>query len=141
MVAGGGVIYSEATDALRRLAEATGIPVAETQAGKGALPFDHPCALGAIGATGTLAANRVAAEADIVIGVGTRWTDFTTASKTAFRHPRVRFVNVNVADFDAAKLSGLALVGDARVTLEALADAARRPRGRAGISGAGCPSE
>jgi 3D-(3,5/4)-trihydroxycyclohexane-1,2-dione acylhydrolase (decyclizing) len=122
VVAGGGVIYSEATQALRQLAEATGIPVAETQAGKGALPFDHPCALGAIGATGTFAANRVASEADVVLGVGTRWTDFTTASKTAFRHPDVRFVNVNVADFDAAKLSGLALVGDARVTLEALAE-------------------
>jgi 3D-(3,5/4)-trihydroxycyclohexane-1,2-dione acylhydrolase (decyclizing) len=122
LVAGGGVIYSEATQALRQLAEATGIPVAETQAGKGALPFDHPCALGAIGATGTFAANRVASEADVVLGVGTRWTDFTTASKTAFRHPDVRFVNVNVADFDAAKLSGLALVGDARVTLEALAE-------------------
>jgi 3D-(3,5/4)-trihydroxycyclohexane-1,2-dione acylhydrolase (decyclizing) len=122
LVAGGGVIYSEATQALRRLAEATGIPVAETQAGKGALPFDHPYALGAIGATGTFAANRVADEADVVLGVGTRWTDFTTASKTAFRHPDVRFVNVNVADFDAAKLSGLALVGDARATLEALAE-------------------
>jgi 3D-(3,5/4)-trihydroxycyclohexane-1,2-dione acylhydrolase (decyclizing) len=122
VVAGGGVIYSEATQALRQLAEATGIPVAETQAGKGALPFDHPCALGAIGATGTFAANRVASEADVVLGVGTRWTDFTTASKTAFRHPDVQFVNVNVADFDAAKLSGLALVGDARVTLEALAE-------------------
>jgi 3D-(3,5/4)-trihydroxycyclohexane-1,2-dione acylhydrolase (decyclizing) len=122
VVAGGGVIYSEATQALRRLAEATGIPVAETQAGKGALPFDHPCALGAIGATGTFAANRVADEADLILGVGTRWTDFTTASKTAFRHPDVRFVNVNVADFDAAKLSGLALVGDARATLEALAE-------------------
>jgi 3D-(3,5/4)-trihydroxycyclohexane-1,2-dione acylhydrolase (decyclizing) len=121
-VAGGGVIYSEATEALRRFVDATGIPVAETQAGKGALPFDHPCALGAIGVTGTFAANRVAAEADVVVGVGTRWTDFTTASKTAFRHPDVRFVNVNVADFDAAKLSGLALVGDARATLEALAD-------------------
>jgi 3D-(3,5/4)-trihydroxycyclohexane-1,2-dione acylhydrolase (decyclizing) len=121
VVAGGGVIYSEATDALRRLVEATGIPVAETQAGKGALPFDHPSALGATGVTGTFAANRVAAEADVVVGVGTRWTDFTTASKTAFRHPDVRFVNVNVADFDAAKLSGLALVGDARATLEALA--------------------
>jgi 3D-(3,5/4)-trihydroxycyclohexane-1,2-dione acylhydrolase (decyclizing) len=121
-VAGGGVIYSEATEALRRFVDATGIPVAETQAGKSALPFDHPCALGAIGVTGTFAANRVAAEADVVVGVGTRWTDFTTASKTAFRHPDVRFVNVNVADFDAAKLSGLALVGDARATLEALAD-------------------
>jgi 3D-(3,5/4)-trihydroxycyclohexane-1,2-dione acylhydrolase (decyclizing) len=122
IVAGGGVIYSEATDALRRLCEQTGIPVAETQAGKGSLPYDHPSALGAIGVTGTFAANRIAAEADLVIGVGTRWSDFTTASKTAFRNEAVRFVNVNVADFDAAKHAGLALVGDARATLERLAE-------------------
>src|SRR5581483_6604341 len=94
----------------------------ETQAGKGSLPFDHPSALGAIGVTGTFAANRIAAEADLVIGVGTRWSDFTTASKTAFRNPDVRFVNVNVADFDAAKHAGLQLVGDARVTLERLGE-------------------
>jgi 3D-(3,5/4)-trihydroxycyclohexane-1,2-dione acylhydrolase (decyclizing) len=120
IVAGGGAIYSEATDALRRLCEQTGIPVGETQAGKGSLPFDHPSALGAIGVTGTFAANRIAGAADLVIGVGTRWSDFTTASKTAFRHPDVRFVNANVADFDAAKHAGLALVGDARATLERL---------------------
>jgi 3D-(3,5/4)-trihydroxycyclohexane-1,2-dione acylhydrolase (decyclizing) len=120
IVAGGGVIYSEATDALRAFCEQTGIPVGETQAGKGSLPYDHPLCLGAIGVTGTLAANRVAADADLVIGVGTRWSDFTTASKTAFRNPDVRFVNVNVADFDAAKHSGLALVGDAGSTLERL---------------------
>ena len=123
IVAGGGVIYSEATDALRALCERTGIPVAETQAGKGSLPYDHPSALGAIGVTGTFAANRLAAQADVVVGIGTRWSDFTTASKTAFRHPDVRFVNVNVADFDAQKHAGLALVGDARATLERLADA------------------
>ena len=123
IVAGGGVIYSEATDALRRLVEQTGIPVGETQAGKGSLPFDHPSALGAVGATGTFAANRVAAEADLVLGVGTRWSDFTTASKTAFKRSGVRFVNVNIADFDAAKLGGLALVGDARATIELLAEA------------------
>jgi 3D-(3,5/4)-trihydroxycyclohexane-1,2-dione acylhydrolase (decyclizing) len=122
LVAGGGVIYSEATDALRRLAEATGIPVGETQAGKGSLPYDHSSALGAIGVTGTLAANRLAAEADVVIGVGTRWTDFTTASKTVFADPDVRFVNVNVAGFDAAKLGALSLVGDARATLERLTE-------------------
>jgi len=122
IVAGGGVIYSEAADALRSLCEQTGIPVGETQAGKGSLPYDHPSSLGAIGVTGTFAANRIAADADLVIGVGTRWTDFTTASKTAFRNPEVRFVNVNVADFDAAKHAGLALVGDARVTLERLAE-------------------
>jgi 3D-(3,5/4)-trihydroxycyclohexane-1,2-dione acylhydrolase (decyclizing) len=122
VVAGGGVIYSEATDALRRFVDSSGIPVGETQAGKGSLPYDHPSALGAIGVTGTFAANRLAAEADLVVGIGTRWSDFTTASKTAFKHPNVRFVNVNVADFDAAKHGGLALVGDARATLDRLAD-------------------
>jgi 3D-(3,5/4)-trihydroxycyclohexane-1,2-dione acylhydrolase (decyclizing) len=121
MVAGGGVIYSCASDALRRFAEETGIPVAETQAGKGSLPFDHPASLGAIGATGTSAANRIAKDADLVIGIGTRWTDFTTASKTAFQHPEVRFVNVNVAELDVHKLGAVAVTADARVTLEALA--------------------
>src|SRR4029079_10917908 len=120
IVAGGGVIYADATDALRSFVEQTGIPVAETQAGKGSLPYDHPSALGAVGATGTFAANRIAAEADVVIGIGTRWSDFTTASKTAFRNGAVQFVNVNVADFDAAKHAGIALVGDARSTLERL---------------------
>jgi 3D-(3,5/4)-trihydroxycyclohexane-1,2-dione acylhydrolase (decyclizing) len=123
IVSGGGTIYSEATDALRRLAEQTGIPVGETQAGKGSMPYDHPCSLGAVGATGTLAANRAAWEADLVIGVGTRWTDFTTASKTAFQNPKVQFVNINVADLDAAKHASLRLVGDARATLEALFEA------------------
>ncbi|HVU78123.1 MAG TPA: 3D-(3,5/4)-trihydroxycyclohexane-1,2-dione acylhydrolase (decyclizing) [Gaiellaceae bacterium] len=122
VVSGGGTIYSEATDALRRFVEATGIPVGETQAGKGSLPYDHPANLGAIGATGTFAANRIAAEADLVIGVGTRWSDFTTASKTAFRNPDVRFVNVNVAELDAAKHAGLSLVGDARATLDRLTE-------------------
>ena len=120
IVCGGGVIYSEATEALRRLVERTGTPVGETQAGKGSLPWDHPSNLGAIGASGGLAANRVAAEADVVIGVGTRWTDFTTASSTAFQHPDVRFVNVNVAEADAAKRGGVPVVGDARATIEAL---------------------
>jgi 3D-(3,5/4)-trihydroxycyclohexane-1,2-dione acylhydrolase (decyclizing) len=123
IVAGGGVIYSEATTALAALADATGIPVGETQAGRGALPSDHPSALGAIGATGTAAANRLAREADLVIGVGTRWSDFTTASNSAFQDPRVRFVNVNVAAFDAAKRSGLAVEADARLALEELQDA------------------
>ena len=123
IVAGGGVIYSEATEALRRLVEATGIPVGETQAGKGTLPYDHPSALGAIGATGTRGANIIARDADVVIGVGTRYSDFTTASKTAFQHPTVAFVNVNIAAFDAFKHSGAPLVGDARATLEALSSA------------------
>jgi 3D-(3,5/4)-trihydroxycyclohexane-1,2-dione acylhydrolase (decyclizing) len=123
VVAGGGVIYSEATDALRGLVESAGVAVGETQAGKGSLPYDHPLALGAVGVTGTLAANRVAAKADVVIGVGTRWTDFTTASKTAFRNPDVRFVNVNVAELDALKQGGIALVGDALTVLGQLGDA------------------
>jgi 3D-(3,5/4)-trihydroxycyclohexane-1,2-dione acylhydrolase (decyclizing) len=120
IVAGGGVRYSDASAALRAFAETAGIPVAETQAGKGALPYDHPLSLGAMGATGTFAANRVAAEADLVLGIGTRFSDFTTASRTAFRAPGVRFVNVNVATVDAQKHSGLALVGDARATVERL---------------------
>jgi len=123
VVAGGGVIYSGATDALRAFVEATGIPVAETQAGKGALPHDHPLALGAVGATGTTAANAVAREADVVLGIGTRWSDFTTASRSVFAHPGVRFVNLNVAGFDAHKHAGLALVADAREGLVALAEA------------------
>jgi len=122
VVAGGGVIYSEAAEALRVVAATTGIPVGETQAGKGSLPYDHVSSLGAIGVTGTFAANSVAAAADLVIGVGTRWTDFTTASKTVFRNPDVRFLNVNVADFDAHKYAGLAIVGDARATLERLSE-------------------
>ena len=121
IVAGGGVIYSEATEALRRLAEATGIPVCETQAGKGSLAHGHPQALGPVGVTGAPGANRAAREADLVIGVGTRWSDFTTASKTAFQHPDVRFVNLNVASLDAAKHAGVPLVGDARAGLEELA--------------------
>ena len=123
IVAGGGVIYSEATEALRALVESTGIPVAETQAGKGSLPYDHPANLGAIGATGTLGANRTAREADLVIGIGTRYSDFTTASRTAFQHPGVRFVNLNVAELDVFKHAGIPLVGDARAALEALAEA------------------
>jgi 3D-(3,5/4)-trihydroxycyclohexane-1,2-dione acylhydrolase (decyclizing) len=120
IVAGGGTIYAGATDALRELAEATGIPVAETQAGKGSLPYDHPCAVGAIGATGTTAANALAGEADVVLGVGTRWSDFTTASRSVFAQPDVRFVNLNVAPVDASKQSAVALVADARAGLEAL---------------------
>ncbi|MEP6811726.1 MAG: 3D-(3,5/4)-trihydroxycyclohexane-1,2-dione acylhydrolase (decyclizing) [Actinomycetota bacterium] len=123
VIAGGGVAYSEASEALRALCEQTGIPVCETQAGKGSLPYDHPSNLGAVGATGTFAANRVAAGADLVIGVGTRYSDFTTASKTAFREPGVTFVNVNIAEFDAAKHAGIPLVADARATLTQLAAA------------------
>ncbi len=120
IVAGGGVIYAEATELLQHLVEQTGIPVGETMAGKGSLHYASPLNLGAIGATGTFAANRVAKEADLVIGIGTRYSDFTTSSKTAFQHPEVRFININVAGFDAAKHLALPLVGDARVTLEEL---------------------
>ena len=125
VVAGGGVIYSDATAALDQMVRATGLPVAESQAGKGTLPFDHPQSLGAIGATGTLAANRIAIDADLVIGIGTRWSDFTTASKTAFQDPAVRFINVNVADFDAHKHAGLPIRADARAAIDALAAALR----------------
>lgn len=122
IVAGGGVIYSGAEDALRALVEATGIPVGTTQAGGGSLPWDHPQYLGGVGATGTTAANRLAAEADLVIGIGTRYSDFTTASRTVFQDPGVRFVNINVAAFDAMKHgSQLPVVADARETLLELA--------------------
>ena len=120
IIAGGGVIYSDATAALRSLVDSTGIPVGETFAGKGSLPYDHPAALGAVGATGTTGANLVARDADLIIGIGTRYSDFTTGSMTAFQHDGVKFVNINVAAFDAAKQSAIALVGDARATLEAL---------------------
>jgi len=120
VVCGGGVVYSDASAALAQLCVETGIPVGETQAGKGALAWDHPQCLGAVGATGTLAANRAALEADLVIGIGTRYSDFTTASKTQFQDPGVRFVNLNVAEFDAGKHDALAVVGDARASLEEL---------------------
>ena len=123
VVAGGGVIYSGASAALREFAEATGVPVAETQAGKGSLPYDHPRSVGAIGATGSTAANALAREADLVLGVGTRWSDFTTASRTVFAAPDVRFVNLNVAGADAHKLAGLPLVADARTGLTELREA------------------
>jgi 3D-(3,5/4)-trihydroxycyclohexane-1,2-dione acylhydrolase (decyclizing) len=123
LIAGGGVIYAEATEALAQLAQATGIPVAETQAGKGSLRWDHPSAVGAMGVTGTAAANALAETADLVIGVGTRYSDFTTASVTAFQHPSVRFININVAEFDAFKQGAIPLVADARVTLEELSEA------------------
>jgi len=122
IVCGGGVLMSEASAALDKFATATGIPVAETQAGKGALAWDHAQVVGAIGATGTLAANRLAAKADLVIGIGTRYADFTTASMTAFQNPAVRFVNINTAEFDAYKVGAVPVVTDARVTLELLVE-------------------
>jgi 3D-(3,5/4)-trihydroxycyclohexane-1,2-dione acylhydrolase (decyclizing) len=123
IIAGGGVLYSEATQALRQFAEATGIPVAETQAGKSAIPWDHPLALGAVGVTGGSAANETAADADVIIAIGTRLSDFTTMSKTAFQHPRVRFVGINVCEFDACKHAAVPVVADARAALEELATA------------------
>ncbi|MFC3802044.1 3D-(3,5/4)-trihydroxycyclohexane-1,2-dione acylhydrolase (decyclizing) [Cohnella sp. GCM10012308] len=120
VIAGGGVLYADATAELAAFAERFGIPVAETQAGKSALSWDHPLNLGAIGVTGSLAANRVAAEADLIIGIGTRYSDFTTASKRAFRGEDVKFVNLNVQAADAAKLEGTALVADAKAGLAAL---------------------
>jgi 3D-(3,5/4)-trihydroxycyclohexane-1,2-dione acylhydrolase (decyclizing) len=120
IVAGGGVRYSDAAGAVRELAEQTGIPVGETQAGKGCLPFDHPLSLGGAGVAGTRAANVLAEDADLIIGIGTRYTDFITSSKTAFQNPDVRFVNVNVFEHDALKHAAVALVGDARATVEEL---------------------
>ena len=123
IVAGGGVLYSQATEALAQFAQATGIPVCETQAGKGSLPFDHPQQLGAVGTTGTPGANIAAREADLILGVGTRYSDFTSASKTGFQNPAVRFININVAEFDAYKHAALPLTGDARLTIAELQQA------------------
>lgn len=121
LIAGGGVLYSEASGTLAQFVRETGIPVAETQSGKGSLSYDHPLCLGGMGVTGTPGANLLAREADLIIGVGTRYTDFTTASKTAFQNPGVRFININVSEFDAGKQGGLSLVADAKVALEELA--------------------
>lgn len=123
IIAGGGVHYSEAAGQLADFAQETGIPVAETQAGKGVLHYQHPQSVGAMGVTGTRAANLLAREADLVIGIGTRYSDFTTASKTAFQNSSVRFININVAEFDAFKHNAIPLVADAKVTLESLESA------------------
>ena len=120
IVAGGGVLYSGASRALSRFADSTGIPVGETQAGKGSLPFDHALNVGAVGVTGTPSANILARESDLIVGIGTRYSDFTTASKTAFQHPSVRFININVCEFDAHKHSAVALCGDARIIIDEL---------------------
>lgn len=120
IIAGGGVIYSEAGAALAQFATRTGIPVGETQAGKGSLPYHHARNLGAIGVTGTPGANLAARDADLVVAIGTRLSDFTTASKTAFQNPGVRFLNVNVNETDAYKHAGLPLIADARAALEQL---------------------
>lgn len=123
IIAGGGVLYSEATEVLRSFIDQTGIPVGETQAGKSSLPFDHSLNLGAVGATGSLASNKTASEADLVILIGTRLSDFTTSSKSQFQNPDVKFVSINVNSMDAHKLSALSLIGDAKVTLEMLDEA------------------
>jgi len=120
IIAGGGAIYSEAIETLRQFVDKTGIPVGETFAGKGSLRYDHKLNLGAVGVTGTFAANRIASDADLIVGIGTRYSDFTTSSKTAFQNPNVRFVNINVAEFDAYKHYALPVVGDARASLEEL---------------------
>ncbi len=120
IIAGGGVLYSEASKELSEFAAATGIPVGETNAGKGSLPYNHAQSVGAIGVTGTPSANILAREADLIIGIGTRYTDFTSASKTAFQNPNLRFININVTEFDAYKHAALPLTSDARVTLEEL---------------------
>ena len=120
IIAGGGVIYSDAVTALSTFASRTGIPIGETQAGKGSLPFDHGQNLGAIGVTGTPGANIAAREADLVIAIGTRLSDFTTASKTAFQNPDVRFINININETDANKHGGLALISDARTAIDQL---------------------
>ncbi len=122
IIAGGGVIYSDATEILKKLAKQTGIPVAETFAGKGSLPYDHPSNLGAVGATGTPGANEITGDADLVIGIGTRYSDFTTASKTAFQNPGVKFININITDFDSFKHAAFALTADAKVCLEELTE-------------------
>ena len=123
IVAGGGVHYSEATEELRRFAEATGLPTAETRAGKGSIVWDHPQAVGGVGSTGSPVANALARDADVVLGIGTRYSDFTTGSRTAFQNPNVRFVNLDVTALDAAKHSGVMLLADARTGLESLTGA------------------
>lgn len=123
IIAGGGVLYADATKELMEFAAAFGIPVAETQAGKSSLPWNHPLNVGAIGVTGALAANVLAKQADLIIGVGTRYSDFTTASKSAFANPKVQFININVCGFDSSKMSGISITADAKEALSALKDA------------------
>lgn len=123
IIAGGGVLYSEAAGELLEFAETFGIPVAETQAGKSVISWRHPLSVGGVGVTGTLAANRLAQQADLIIGVGTRYSDFTTSSKSAFENTEVQFLNINVNGLDALKLNGVSLIADAREGLNALREA------------------
>ena len=120
IIAGGGVIYSDAEKTLNEFCNNTGIPVGETQAGKGAIPWNHSQSLGAIGVTGTSAANIISRDADLIICIGTRISDFTTASKTLFQHPGVTFLSINVSPFDAHKHSSVSLIGDAKKSLQTL---------------------
>jgi len=126
IVSGGGTIYSAAVDELIKFVDQTGIPVAETFAGKGALPYNKPESIGAVGATGTPGAAAMAKEADLIIGIGTRYSDFTTASKTAFQNPDVKFVNINVTEFDSYKHSALPVVADAKEALTELIDGLKK---------------
>lgn len=118
IIAGGGTIYSGATSVLKELVNRTGIPVSETFAGKGSLNYNEPQNLGAMGVTGTPGAIEIAKDADVVIGIGTRYSDFTTISKSAFQNPKVQFININVTEFDSFKHGALPLVGDAKAILE-----------------------
>src|SRR6185312_4917913 len=136
VVVGGGVLYSDATERLDAFVRRFGLPLVETQAGKGALPWDHPCQMGPLGVTGGSAANRLARDADVVLAIGTRLSDFTTASWTAWQQPDVRFVALNVTELDAAKAGAIALVGDARSGLQEL-EQALGERGWPGVDGEG----
>ncbi len=122
IIAGGGVLYSEACDTLKNFAETHGIPVAETQAGKSSLPWDHPLNLGSVGVTGSSAANTVAENADLIIGVGTRFQDFTTGSWALFKNPNRKILAINIAAYDSAKHNALPLIADAKVALESLSE-------------------
>ena len=122
IICGGGVKYSQAEEALLHFAEQYHLPIAETQAGKGALSSAHPLNVGGIGETGSLAANLLAQEADLIIGVGTRYTDFTTSSKWIFQNPEVCYLNINVSRFDVFKLDGIQMQGDARIALTQLGE-------------------
>lgn len=132
LICGGGVKYAAANQALQAFAERFAIPVAETQAGKSALLSSHPLNVGGIGETGCLAANLLAREADLIIGVGTRYSDFTTSSKWLFQHPQVQFLNLNINPGDAMKLDGVQLLADARAGLQALGEALAGSAYRAG---------
>ena len=134
LIAGGGVHYSEACEALAKFASRHGIPVAETQAGKGALPWDHPLNVGAIGVTGSAAANELAAHADVILAVGTRLQDFTTASHTLFQNPQRRFVSINACRHDVAKSDAVAVQGDAARSLQEIDALLGEPHARADLA-------